>query len=67
VSVIGGLITSTFLSLVAVPAAYMLMASIIDWWNAKRGKPADTAALAPAAGVLAPAAVPPREPGQRAA
>jgi multidrug efflux pump subunit AcrB len=67
VSVIGGLITSTFLSLVAVPAAYMLMASIIDWWNAKRGKPVDTAALAPAAGVLAPAAVPPREPGQRAA
>ena len=33
VSVIGGLLTSTFLSLLAVPAAYMLMADLMDRWR----------------------------------
>ncbi len=36
VSVIGGLLTSTFLSLLAVPAAYSLMADAIDWWRGHR-------------------------------
>jgi multidrug efflux pump subunit AcrB len=36
VSVIGGLLTSTFLSLVAVPATYWLMREGIDGWRARR-------------------------------
>jgi len=48
VSVIGGLLTSTFLSLLAVPAAYMIMAEFVDRWRAWRRAddrlPATTAA-----------------------
>jgi multidrug efflux pump subunit AcrB len=36
VSVIGGLLTSTFLSLVAVPATYWLMRNGIDRWRGRR-------------------------------
>ncbi len=36
-SVIGGLLTSTLLSLVAVPAAYSLFADLLDWWRARKG------------------------------
>jgi multidrug efflux pump subunit AcrB len=36
ISVIGGLLTSTLLSLIAVPATYWLMAEGIDGWRAKR-------------------------------
>jgi multidrug efflux pump subunit AcrB len=39
VSVIGGLITSTLLSLVAVPATYWLMTEGVDRWRARRGLP----------------------------
>ena len=35
-SVIGGLLTSTLLSLVAVPAAYSLVADFRDWWYGRR-------------------------------
>jgi multidrug efflux pump subunit AcrB len=37
-SVIGGLLTSTLLSLVAVPAAYSLFADLLDRWRAWRGR-----------------------------
>jgi len=43
-SVIGGLLTSTLLSLVAVPAAYSLFANALDWWRRRRG---DLPKLAP--------------------
>ncbi len=36
-AVIGGLLTSTLLSLVAVPAAYSVAADLIDWWRRKNG------------------------------
>ncbi len=36
-SVIGGLLTSTLLSLVAVPAAYSLFADALDWWRRRKG------------------------------
>jgi hypothetical protein len=65
VSVIGGLLTSTFLSLLAVPAAYMLMADIMDWWQGLRaGGRTKTVATPPV--VPVPAASAP-SPGQRAA
>lgn len=38
ISVIGGLLTSTVLSLVAVPAAYSLMSDLRDRWKARRGR-----------------------------
>jgi multidrug efflux pump subunit AcrB len=38
-SVIGGLLTSTLLSLVAVPAAYSLFADARDWWQRKGAMP----------------------------
>ena len=37
-AVIGGLLTSTLLSLVAVPAAYSLVADGLDWWRSRRGR-----------------------------
>lgn len=37
-SVIGGLLTSTLLSLVAVPAAYSLVADLRERWYARRAK-----------------------------
>jgi multidrug efflux pump subunit AcrB len=46
-SVIGGLLTSTLLSLVAVPAAYSLFADALDWWRARRAGPARVAAGSP--------------------
>jgi multidrug efflux pump subunit AcrB len=64
VSVIGGLLTSTFLSLLAVPAAYSLMASIIDWWQALRGREPSVAATPP---VVPVPAAPAASKGQRAA
>jgi multidrug efflux pump subunit AcrB len=39
VSVIGGLITSTLLSLVVVPAAYSMIADLGDRWRQRRGAP----------------------------
>jgi multidrug efflux pump subunit AcrB len=50
-SVIGGLLTSTLLSLVAVPAAYSLFADLLDWWRARRGR-------TPATGTEVPATTP---------
>ena len=38
VSVIGGLLTSTLLSLVVVPATYSLASGMLDRWRAKRGR-----------------------------
>jgi multidrug efflux pump subunit AcrB len=65
VSVIGGLLTSTFLSLLAVPAAYTLMADIMDWWRGWRGR--GRGASAPPATVVPVTSPPARGPGQRAA
>jgi multidrug efflux pump subunit AcrB len=46
-SVIGGLLTSTLLSLVAVPASYSLMADLRDWWWAWRGRAPEKLAASP--------------------
>ena len=46
-SVIGGLLTSTLLSLVVVPAAYSVMADARDWWRIRR---MGTSPISPASG-----------------
>jgi multidrug efflux pump subunit AcrB len=50
VSVIGGLVTSTLLSLVVVPAAYSVVGDFTDKWRARRRRqrePAGTGAVVP--------------------
>jgi multidrug efflux pump subunit AcrB len=43
VSVIGGLVTSTLLSLVVVPAAYSVVGDLTDRWRRRRGRGRDAA------------------------
>jgi multidrug efflux pump subunit AcrB len=66
VSVIGGLLTSTFLSLLAVPAAYTLMADIMEWWQGRRGRGREATVPVPASVAPVPA-TPAAGPGKRAA
>ena len=44
VSVIGGLVTSTLLSLVVVPAAYSVVGDVTDKWRARRRRRRERAA-----------------------
>jgi multidrug efflux pump subunit AcrB len=67
VSVIGGLLTSTFLSLLAVPAAYVLMADIIDWWEGRGQRRREPRGGVPVVPVVSPPAAASPTPGQRAA
>jgi multidrug efflux pump subunit AcrB len=66
ISVIGGLVTSTLLSLLAVPAAYTLMARFIDWWRGRGRRPRGSGGSAPAP-VVPVTTQPVPDPGQRAA
>ena len=49
ISVIGGLITSTLLSLIVIPAAYTVLDDLGEWFKrrARRNSPASQAGVAP--------------------
>ena len=52
VAVIGGLITSTLLSLVVVPSVYAAVADLSDWWHARRGSKSGAGDAGPMAQVV---------------